>query len=480
MLEYLYRLRPEIEISRGKDGVVAISPNPLLAVRLNEAAARILEACRDWVEPEQVAAGLRLGKAQVAKTMAGLAARHLLIQRPVMTGEENWPLVSIVVPVRNRPKDIEACVYSLRNLDYPAGNLEIIVVDDCSTDNTPEVLERLPVDRVVCLKEWRGPAGCRNMGASLAKGEIIAYTDSDCEVTPGWLRELVPYFADPKIGIVGGRVDSFSLDTAIERYESVTSSLYMGLEERECRPNTAIPFLPTANLLIRRGIWQRLGGFDPAFPIGEDVDLVWRTYEAGYKVQYVPRGVVRHKYRCQLVRYAKRKAFYGGSETFLLRKHPAQRKLFYVPRQRLPFIALLLAGLVWPWAWLLAPLVPLSESTARYRQLSGFGKRLPFKWVLAATGRNYAANLLHLSGNMARYYGLPLLAAGIFWRPLLGLGLVCFGYPALYDYFTRKPRLALPVFLALYWLELVAHQIGMLGRCLECRTLRPMVPAVKI
>ncbi len=481
-MEYQYKLKPQIELKRVEGGIVVISPNPLLALRLNETAGRLLEACKEWSSAAQVTLAIGSNQKQVERTLAELAARRLLLQQPLLSPEpvEKWPSVSVVVPVRNRPIDIERCVQSLRALDYPAGKLEIIVVDDASTDNTAEVVRQLPIDRAVCMSEWGGPAACRNMGASVAKGEIIAYTDSDCEVTSGWLRELIPYFGEAKNAIVGGRVDSFSLDTAIERYESVTSSLYMGLEERECRPNSAVPFLPTANLLIRRKIWQQLNGFDPAFPIGEDVDLVWRTYEAGYKVQYVPRGAVQHKYRCRLNSFVRRKAFYGGSETFLLRKHPSQRKLFYIPRQRVPFVALLLLGLLWPIVLLFAPLVPLAETVLRYRQLQHFGGQLGFGWVLAATARNYASMFLHLCGNVARYYGVLLLLAGLFWWPLWVVGLLCFSYAALYDYFTRRPKLALPIFVGLYWLELMAHQLGMLGRCLECHTLRPMIPGLKV
>ncbi len=489
MFEYRYRLRGSVELQAQEKSVLAVSRQPLLAVRLNLQAGRVLETCRDWRTQVEVSEALGLSASATEDILGHLAARQLLEYRPVETDPAHWPFVTVVVPVRNRPDGISECVRSLKVLDYPAHKLEIVVVDDASTDGkTPQVVRELPISRAVCLSEWAGPAACRNAGASVASGQIIAYTDSDCEVSPGWLRELVPYFADSRVGIVGGRIDSFSLDTRIERYESVASSLYMGLEERECRPNTAIPFLPTANLLVRREIWQKIGGFDPAFPIGEDVDLVWRTHAAGWRVQYVPRGAVGHKYRCRLSSYARRKAFYGGSETLLLRKHPAQRKLFYLPRRRLPFVALTLLALLfspmlgWASFGLLAAalVVPLGEALGRQRQMARFGARLSYGAVLGAVLRNYAAMLLHLCGNLARYYGLLLLLGGLFYGPLGALGLLCFLYPALHDYLTRRPPLGLGVFVALYWLELVAHQLGMWGRCLQCRTLRPLVPGLRV
>ncbi len=442
----------------------------------------MLESCQDWQTAGELAQRLRMNQTQLEKLLANLAARQLLERQPLTPPSNGWPTVSIIVPVRNRPDEIVACVRSLQKLDYPATKLEIIVVDDASTDNTIQVVKNLPISHAICRPVWSGPAACRNAGAAIATGEILAYTDSDCEVEAGWLRDLIPHFADQDIGIVGGRVNSFSLDTSIERYESVASSLYMGQDERDCRPNTSIPFLPTANLLIRRELWQALGGFDPAFPIGEDVDLVWRAHQSDKRVLYVPRGTVRHKYRSRLVNFARRKAFYGGSETFLLRKHPLQRKILYIPRQRLPFIALLLTAVVNKKIGLVAVAasVPLIESGFSMRRLQKFGAHIGWSLVFKTVLRNYDVMFFHVCGNLARYYGLGLVGLGLLCRPLLALTLFCFAYPTLHVYLERKPPLSLPVFAALYWLELVAHQVGMFRRCLECRTLRPLIPTLRV
>ena len=320
MLEYTYRLRPKVEIQRRQTQIVAVSHNPLLAIRLNAGAARVLENCQNWQTAGKLAQRLRMNQTQLEQLLSNLAARQLLERQPLAPATQDWPTVSIIVPVRNRPDEIVACVRSLQKLDYPATKLEIIVVDDASTDDTAEVVKNLPIRHAICRPVWSGPAACRNAGAETATGEILAYTDSDCEVETDWLRELVLHFTDTQIGIVGGRVNSFSLDTRIERYESVASSLYMGQDERDCRPNTAIPFLPTANLLIRRELWQALGGFDPAFPIGEDVDLVWRAHQANKRVLYVPRGTVRHKYRSRLTRIRPTQGFLWRLGDFFVAK----------------------------------------------------------------------------------------------------------------------------------------------------------------
>ena len=118
------------------------------------------------------------------------------------------------------------------------------------------------------------------------------------------------------------------------------------------------------------------------------MDLVSASEAYTWKTGFAdsPQGVVRHK-SCRLIHYTRRKAFYGGSETFLLRKHPLQRKLFYLPRQRVPFIGLLTASLVTGRGWLsVASLsVPLVETLLYRCRLQKFGAKIPFKDVFLAT-----------------------------------------------------------------------------------------------
>ena len=202
-------------------------------MRLNQTAAALLESCRDWKTTGDLTQNGNLKKAHIEKLLPNLAARQLLEIQPIAPKVDDLPMVSVIVPVRNRPKDIVACVASLQKLNYPAEKLEIIVVDDASTDNTSEVVAKLPV-RNICLQEWEAQLPARNAGATVASGEILAYTDSDCEVDRNWLRDLVPHFKGEQIWCSGRRkVELFSLDTPIERYESVASSLYMGEEERD-------------------------------------------------------------------------------------------------------------------------------------------------------------------------------------------------------------------------------------------------------
>ena len=166
----------------------------------------------------------------------------------------------------------------------------------------------------------------------------------------------------------------------------------------------------------------------------------------------------------------------------MLRKHPLQRKMLYIPRQRLPFVALLLTAVVTKKIRFvaIAASVPVIESGFSMRRLQKFGARIDWNLVFKTVLRNYDSMFFHVCGNLARYYGLGFLGLGLLYRPVLALTLFCFAYPTLHVYLERQPPLSLPVFAALYWLELIAHQVGMFGRCLECRTFRPLIPILRV
>src|SRR5262245_6871280 len=94
------------------------------------------------------------------------------------------PHVSVVVPVFNAQQTIRACIQSLLRLNYPKPNLELIFVDNVSTDRTPEILRQYQPDIRILHQSKKGPAAARNKGILNAAAEIIAFTDSDCVVDP--------------------------------------------------------------------------------------------------------------------------------------------------------------------------------------------------------------------------------------------------------------------------------------------------------
>ncbi|UCG04884.1 MAG: glycosyltransferase, partial [Desulfobacterales bacterium] len=150
--------------------------------------------------------------------------RRGFLERRGVSALSNHLFVSVIIPVRNRPDDIDVCLQSLEKLDYPNDKLEIIVVDDASTDQTPDVVGRFPV-RFIGLKQHKQASYCRNIGARNASGDILAFIDSDCLAGSAWLRELVPAFKDGELGACGGVVDSYFNENGLDHYEKVKSSL---------------------------------------------------------------------------------------------------------------------------------------------------------------------------------------------------------------------------------------------------------------
>jgi len=141
----------------------------------------------------------------------------------------------------------------LAALDYPGEKLEIIVVDDGSTDNTGEVAAAFDVN-LIRLPASRGPSACRNAGAGEAKGDILAFLDSDCRAGRGWLKELVPFFAFGEVGAVGGFVEGYFKTSHLDRYEEVFSSLNMGRRILLGRRSGSGFYVPTCNLLVREDV----------------------------------------------------------------------------------------------------------------------------------------------------------------------------------------------------------------------------------
>jgi mycofactocin glycosyltransferase len=473
-----YVLQPNLAIMADERGGVLLCLRPLLALRLNRQATALLEALR---QPRSVAelANDNHGMTPTAITtfLDKLVRRRLVIRHPAELTA--WPHVSIILPAHGRAEATRRCVQSLLALDYPADRREIIVVDDASEPPLAPLLRDLPVE---ILRQDRniGQSAARNLAAALASGTVLAFIDNDCVAEPDWLRGLLPYLDDPTVAMVGGRVAAPPARGAVAAFEAVRSPLDMGAVATEVTPTAAVSYLPTCNLLMRRDVLLAHGGFDATLRVGEDVDFIWRTLRGGQRAWYIPAGRVVHEHRVRWGDWLRRRADYGSSEADLQQRYPEGRRLMHLPRVGL---LLLLTVALTPWfgLWglgpaLLALMLFSAELLEKQRDLWRIGVTLSTGRVSVALGREHAAAFYHLSANAARYYSLPLLAVGIVqpqWLPAILLLLVV---APLADHRRLQPRLALPVFVGLYGLELAAYQIGLWRGCRQRRTLRPLLP----
>ncbi len=342
-----YRRVQGVRLVAQGEHTVAITDYPLRVIRLNTSMARILALCATEQTCTQLAQQLHMPVKRVEALCDQLRWKNLL-EMGALLPPEQWPRVSILIPSYNRAKELERCLMSLFVLEYPLTCLEIVVVDDGSTDETPVMLRQLsaryPHLRVVTHQSRQGVGMSRNSGAAAARYELHAYIDSDCVATPQWLAQLVPAFQDQRLAAVGGMIRAFDCHSVIGRYEDVRSSLYMGARPQQVRPEGPLTYLPTANLLVRRSMWRHLGGF-AALSQGEDVDFCRRLLETGATIHYLPDGVVYHDYRTNLATFLAIRAAYASAEAVLLQRHPHERRILLMPPEQATFMIAVMSAL---------------------------------------------------------------------------------------------------------------------------------------
>jgi cellulose synthase/poly-beta-1,6-N-acetylglucosamine synthase-like glycosyltransferase len=228
------------------------------------------------------------------------------------------PRYSVIVPAYQAEGTIGACVRALNAQTLPRDRYEIIVVDDGSTDRTANVARKAGADRVLTVPHG-GPAAARNAGVDAARGEIVLFTDADCEPSPEWLERMVAPLADP--GVTGAK------GTYRTRQRALMARLvqleYEFRYERMARA-PRIDFVDTYAAAYRRAVLLQAGGFDPAFPIpsAEDIDLSFRLAQAGHRLVFVPDAWVWHHHPEHLGTYLMRKARYGFWRALLYLRHP--------------------------------------------------------------------------------------------------------------------------------------------------------------
>ena len=224
------------------------------------------------------------------------------------------PSVGVIVPVYNGADTIATCLESLLNQTYPASAYEIIVVENGSTDDTTQIVERYPVR--LFHSHRRGPAAARNLGLARSEADIVAFTDADCIAHADWLTELVKPYADPAIGGVGGAIRAYhhARRTSVELFSEVHAPLVNFLSGE----NEFLPHLYTANASYRRRLLNVVGGFNPQLVTAEDVDLAWRLQlQTGARLHYTPEAIVYHRHRATLSGLARQYRQYGFGEVLL-------------------------------------------------------------------------------------------------------------------------------------------------------------------
>jgi len=235
-----------------------------------------------------------------------------------MSSPEIYPRVSVIVPVLNGADEIERLLASLLALDWPAEHLEILVVDNGSSDGTTEVAARYPV-RVLAETEVTSSYAARNRGLAEADGDWIAFTDVDCVVEPGWLRNLLLPAPPARVGAVAGEVLALEGTTPVQRLVE----RYGIMKHAVTLPHKALPCFSTANVAVRHDLLRDLNGFRDDVRYFADMELAWRLQiEGGREILFRPDAVIRHRHRRTWGALWRQGVQHGRGVAFMKRTYP--------------------------------------------------------------------------------------------------------------------------------------------------------------
>lgn len=229
-------------------------------------------------------------------------------------------LVTIVVPVYNDAETLAACLTALRWQTMVPESYEVIVVDDGSTDGSADVATASGFRLI--RQAHRGAAAARNAGIAAARGDVVLFTDADCEPAPDWVEQMASVLEDTSI--VGAK-------GAYRTRQRGLIPRFVQLEYQDRYDRTlgqpAIDFVDTYAAAYRRSVLLEAGGFDESLPGAavEDVDLSYRLAARGHRLVFNARAIVFHRHPWTLWRYLRRKVAYGYWRVPIYARYPGKR-----------------------------------------------------------------------------------------------------------------------------------------------------------
>jgi cellulose synthase/poly-beta-1,6-N-acetylglucosamine synthase-like glycosyltransferase/peptidoglycan/xylan/chitin deacetylase (PgdA/CDA1 family) len=220
--------------------------------------------------------------------VAAFARRHARRRADGLAALGEQPPVSIIVPAYNEAVGVAAAATSLANSRYR--DLEVIVVDDGSTDGTADIVEGLGLARVQVIRQVNaGKASALNTGLRLARHELVVCVDADTQFEPDTLTWLVAPFADPRVGAVSGNTKVANRSRLIGRWQHIEYVMGFNLDRRLYDVLDCMPTVPGAVGAFRRRALIEVGGISED-TLAEDTDVTVAVNRAGWRVVYEERA----------------------------------------------------------------------------------------------------------------------------------------------------------------------------------------------
>jgi glycosyltransferase involved in cell wall biosynthesis len=251
-----------------------------------------------------------------------------------MGENEELPFISVIIPAYNEEKRIANAIEALLRQTYPKDKMELIVVDDGSTDKTCEVVTKYPV-KLIRHNKNRGDSASRNTGAKNALGEIIATTDADDSVNEKWLVNIAKHYSDVNVSsVVGSSHITYNKENWQER---IIAELFICMRGSNAVENiydtkgrVASNRSIGSNQSFRKNIFLGIRGYDMGLTAGMEQDIIWRVEKAGYKIAFEPNAKVYITLRDNFKKYIQHAYSRGKGGVIIYFKHPAKITFRYL------------------------------------------------------------------------------------------------------------------------------------------------------
>ncbi len=444
------RFRLDSSYRRPGDAAVVVAGSPLKLFRLSQGGVNVMRAIERGDEAPS-------GHEQLTDRLVDAGAIHPLPTASTFTLDD----ITIVVPAFGEGPVL------------PAG-CRVIIVDDAGEPPA----QCTDGHQVIRLDANSGPGAARNAGLAHVTTPLVAFIDTDVALDDlaDTLAPLLAHFTDERMAVVAPRVSgATSCGTLLARYESLHSPLDLGSEPARVEAGTRVSYVPAATLLCRTTAVRAVNGFDASLRYGEDVDLVWRLAEAGWRCRYEPASVVHHRPRATWRAWAAQRMSYGGAAVPLARRHPGALAPLRISGW---------SAAVWALVVMRRPITALGvaagTSVALQRKLTDLPPRESFR--LAGLGHLFAGRQI-ASGITRTWWPLALVATLVSRRARWVMTAAAVVPPVIDwvtdNYASRRPTIDPARYVMVRLADDLAYGAGVWRAVIEQREAAPLIPSLR-